>query len=190
MADNQVPPKPTRPFVEDWPAVVTVGIIFFAIAVVGVCAVYRLAEGAEAVAVIAALTTAGGTIVGALGGASIGGAGRAAAERRAEEAGRVAERQTAEATEARRGAETAESEARRNREEVDIAKRSASAAGAAVEKLSRLLSDLEDKIKQRAMVEEIAPPAEELEELGKIDKELSAVSEALSAITRQPPVRR
>ena len=93
MVNNSVTPKGAPSWVESWSAVAIVGIVFAAIAVVGVFAITKLTGASEAVAVITALTTAGGTIVGALAGASIGGTGRAAAEQRAEKATVDAERE-------------------------------------------------------------------------------------------------
>jgi len=92
MTNNPIPPKTAPSWVESWSAVTIVGIVFVAITIVGAIAVINLDGPSEAVAIITALTTAGGTIIGALTGVTIGSSGRAAAEKRAEEAALEAER--------------------------------------------------------------------------------------------------
>jgi hypothetical protein len=184
MVGNSVTPKGASSWVESWSAVTIVGIIFVAIAVVGVFAVLNLDGASEAVAVITALTTAGGTIVGALAGASIGGTGRAAAEQRAEKAIVDAERERNTSVENQKQRDLAETENRRNREETETQKRSAADAQHVLDETFRLFTLLQDNIhrSQTTAPVPIAP-----EELGKIDKGLTAVSEALYAITRQRP---
>lgn len=184
MAGNSVTPRTTPSWVESWSAVTIVGIIFATVALVGAVAVFKLEGGAEVVAVITALAAAGGTIVGALTGVSIGGAGRAAAEQRAEAAATQSERDRATAAESQKKLEMTESESRRNRDEVETQGRSASDAQEALDGAFRLFTSLEDKIHRLRVGE---PVSFDPEELGKVDKGLIAVSEALYAITRQRP---
>ena len=184
MARNRSLKGATPSWVESWSAVAIIGILFIVIGVVGVVAILKLSGASEAVAVITALTTAGGTIVGALAGANIGGSGRADALRKAEMVDKENDNLRTMASDYKSRADIAEAEAKRERKEAEF-QRSAAVDGQMVLNQAFLLfNNLQDKIhnSQSGKSLQITP-----EELGDIDDGLTATSEALYAISRRRP---